>query len=57
MAGEKQQEVIQTHPIRALNIWQFEKFGWMEDPQQAEEEEDEDLREIDQYESGVHPTQ
>jgi hypothetical protein len=29
----------------------------MEDPQQAEEEEDEDLREIDQYESGVHPTQ
>jgi hypothetical protein len=29
----------------------------MEDPQQAEEEEDEELREIDQYESGVHPTQ
>jgi hypothetical protein len=45
------------YSIRALNIGQFEKFGRMENPQQGEEEEDEELREIDQYESGVHPTQ
>jgi hypothetical protein len=45
------------YSIRALNIGQFEKFGRMENPQQEEEDEDEELWEIDQYESGVHPTQ
>jgi hypothetical protein len=45
------------YPIRALNMGQFEKFGQIENPQHEEEEEDAELREIDQYESGVHPTQ
>jgi hypothetical protein len=47
---------LKLYPIRALNVQQFEKFGKVENPRH-EEEEDEELREIDQYESGVHPNQ